>query len=77
MIIGTVAAVGTGAAMPLAGILFGQLIDNTQITSTDLHSIAEKMKPTSFSLIYIGAGTFVAAYLMFAFWMMVGERVAL
>ena len=71
------AAVGTGASLPLAGILFGQVTDDTQITSTDFHSMAEKMKPTSYELIYIGAGVFVAAYLMFAFWMMVGERVAL
>lgn len=79
LVIGTLASIATGIGLPLVSILFGNVTDDARIdTGGDYQKeIADSMKPTSYKMFYIGAGIFVVAYLMFAFWMMVGERVAI
>ncbi len=77
MVIGTLASMATGVGLPMVSILFGDVTNDAKITSPDYSSIANSMKPTAYKMFYIGAGIFVAAYLMFAFWMMIGERVAI
>ena len=76
MFIGTLASVATGVGMPLQAILFGDVVNNSNIQSNEYSKIGDAMKPTAYRLFIIGGIIFFTAYLMFAFWMMLGERVA-
>ena len=77
LIVGTLASMATGVGLPLIAIMFGDITNDAKITDSDFSGIANSMKPTAYRMFYIGAAIFVTSYLMFAFWMMLGERVAI
>ncbi|XP_010271023.2 PREDICTED: ABC transporter B family member 4-like [Nelumbo nucifera] len=75
MVVGTISGIANGVSMPLVILLFGQLIDSfghTQGTNNVVHEISK----VCLKLIYLAAGTAVAAFLQVACWMITGERQA-
>ncbi|KAG6497791.1 hypothetical protein ZIOFF_045697 [Zingiber officinale] len=71
MTAGTVGAVGSGLAMPLMTIVFGELIN--AFGSSDKDSIVREVVV---KFIYLGAGAAAASFLQVACWMVSGERQA-
>ncbi|PON43231.1 ABC transporter [Parasponia andersonii] len=75
MIAGSIGAVGNGLGMPLMTVIFGQIVNsfgNNQ-TNQDVVSVVSKV---ALKFVYLGLGTFVAAFLQVACWMVTGERQA-
>lgn len=73
MIVGSIAAVAMGTAFPAFAYIWGSMTDS--FTTAD--SMVQKSKETMFTFIYVGIGAFFAGWLMFACWMITGERQAI
>ncbi|XP_042405057.1 ABC transporter B family member 11-like [Zingiber officinale] len=74
MTAGTVGAVGSGLAMPLMTIVFGELIN--AFGASDKDSIVLEVSKVVVKFIYLGAGAAAASFLQVACWMVSGERQA-
>ncbi|KAK9062090.1 hypothetical protein SSX86_019275 [Deinandra increscens subsp. villosa] len=75
MLIGTIAAIGTGIAMPLQTLIFGDLID-TFGGNQDINTIVHQVSKVSLKYVYLALGTAAAAFLHVVCWMVSGERQA-
>ena len=73
MVIGSIGAVAIGAAMPAFAYIWGEMTDSFQ----DEDEMVPAAKETMFLFIYIGIGAFAAGWIMFACWMIAGERQAI
>ncbi|ANM61713.1 ATP binding cassette subfamily B4 [Arabidopsis thaliana] len=73
MILGTLGSIGNGLGFPLMTLLFGDLIDafgENQTNTTD------KVSKVALKFVWLGIGTFAAAFLQLSGWMISGERQA-
>ncbi|XP_058085069.1 ABC transporter B family member 21-like [Magnolia sinica] len=75
MLVGTVAAVGNGLALPLMTILFGDLVDSFG-QSTDVQDAVHKVSKVSLKFVYLAIGSGLAAFFQVSCWMVTGERQA-
>ena len=73
MIVGSIAAMAMGTAFPAFAYIWGQMTDSC--TAPD--GMVNKSRETMFTFIYVGVGAFFAGWLMFACWMITGERQAI
>ena len=70
IVIGSISAAAMGVALPAFAILWGDMTDSFG----DSAQMEEAAKKSMLNFIYIGIGTFVGGWLMFACWMISGER---
>ncbi len=77
LFLGTLAAVATGVGLPTVSILMGNMTNNTSFLPQDRQHMIDTIKQQSYTTFYIGSAIFVTSYLMYAFWMITGERVAI
>ncbi|CAL9237236.1 unnamed protein product [Arabidopsis halleri] len=75
MILGTLGSIGNGLGFPLMTLLFGDLIDafGQNQTNTD---VTAKVSKVALKFVWLGIGTFAAAFLQLSGWMISGERQA-
>ncbi|XP_048227950.1 ABC transporter B family member 4-like [Ricinus communis] len=74
MIIGTIAAIGNGLALPLMTIVLGDIIDAFgQNQNQDVVKVVSKV---SLRFVYLAIGAAAASFLQVACWMVTGERQA-
>ena len=73
MIVGSLAAMAMGAAFPAFAYIWGSMTDSFGTVD----SMVQKSKETMLTFIYVGIGAFFAGWLMFACWMITGERQAI
>lgn len=71
MIVGTIAALVMGAAMPVFALLWGDVTDSFLQSGQDMVDAAATVL---YQFIGIGVGVFIAGFLMFGCWMISGER---
>jgi ATP-binding cassette subfamily B (MDR/TAP) protein 1 len=74
MTVGTIASLAMGAALPAFALLWGDITDAFSIGGDTMVNAA---KSVMYKFIYIGIGAFFAGWLMFACWMITGERQAI
>ena len=77
LFLGTLAAIATGVGLPTVSILLGNMTDNTSFDPDDRQNMIDTIKSQAYITFYISVAIFVTSYLMYAFWMMTGERVAI
>ncbi|KAF3489564.1 hypothetical protein F2Q69_00052429 [Brassica cretica] len=75
MIVGSIGAIGNGLGFPLMTLLFGDLID-TVGRNLFTNDIVELISKICLKFVYLGLGTFVAAFLQVYCWVITGERQA-
>ncbi|CAH8390935.1 unnamed protein product [Eruca vesicaria subsp. sativa] len=75
MIVGSIGAIGNGLGFPLMTLLFGDLID-TVGRNLFTNDIVELISKICLKFVYLGIGTFVAAFLQVSCWVITGERQA-
>ncbi|KAL0663176.1 hypothetical protein Bca4012_100013 [Brassica carinata] len=75
MIVGSIGAIGNGLGFPLMTLLFGDLID-TIGQNLFTNDIVELISKICLKFVYLGLGTFVAAFLQVSCWVITGERQA-
>ncbi|RWR80846.1 ABC transporter [Cinnamomum micranthum f. kanehirae] len=75
MIVGTVAAVANGVALPLMALLMGEVV-NAFGGTTDNHDLVEKVSKVSLKFTYLAVGSGLASFFQVACWMITGERQA-
>ncbi|XP_068661614.1 ABC transporter B family member 4-like [Aristolochia californica] len=75
MIVGTLASIANGAAMPVMTILFGQLVDSFGET-VDRNKVVDEVSKVSLKFVYLAVGSGVASFLQVACWVVTGERQA-
>jgi ATP-binding cassette subfamily B (MDR/TAP) protein 1 len=73
MIVGSIAAAAMGTAFPAFAFIWGHMTDSFKVPSV----MMVQAKSTMFTFIYVGIGAFFAGWLMFACWMITGERQAI
>ncbi|EFH58359.1 P-glycoprotein 4, P-glycoprotein4 [Arabidopsis lyrata subsp. lyrata] len=75
MTLGTLGSIGNGLGFPLMTLLFGDLIDafGQNQTNTD---VTAKVSKVALKFVWLGIGTFAAAFLQLSGWMISGERQA-
>lgn len=72
MVVGSIAALGMGVALPSFSYIWGKMTD-----SFAKQDMVEASKSTLLTFIWVGLGAFGAGWLMFACWMIAGERQAI
>ena len=72
MTLGTIGAVGTGAALPIFCILFGQILDNLN-KGGDLQEAVDRIL---ILFIILAAGNLVVSFVQVVGWTITGERQA-
>jgi ATP-binding cassette subfamily B (MDR/TAP) protein 1 len=72
MVIGSIAALADGAAMPLFVLLWGNMTDAFGASTTDPNASVDQAKATMWNFLEIGLGVFFASWLMFGCWMVAG-----
>ncbi|KAG9457822.1 hypothetical protein H6P81_002330 [Aristolochia fimbriata] len=75
MIVGTLAAIANGAAMPVMTVLFGQLVDSFGET-VDRRKVVHEVSKVSLRYVYLAVGSGIASFLQVACWVVTGERQA-
>uniref|UniRef100_A0A1J3F8L3 ABC transporter B family member 11 n=1 Tax=Noccaea caerulescens TaxID=107243 RepID=A0A1J3F8L3_NOCCA len=75
MICGSVGAIGNGVSLPFMTLLFGDLIDSFGQNQNN-KDIVDLVSKVCLKFVYLGLGTFGAAFLQVACWMITGERQA-
>nr|XP_018441942.1 PREDICTED: ABC transporter B family member 4 [Raphanus sativus] len=75
MILGTLGSIGNGLGFPIMTVLFGDLVDAFGENQTD-SNVADKVSKVSLKFVWLGIGTFAAAFLQLSGWMISGERQA-
>ncbi|VVB03571.1 unnamed protein product [Arabis nemorensis] len=73
MFLGTLGSIGNGLGFPIMTILFGDLVDAFGQNQTD---VTDKVSKVALKFVWLGIGTFAAAFLQLAGWMIAGERQA-
>ena len=73
MICGAIAAIGAGASMPAFSLLWGNMTDSFQSSDSDPDAMVRTSKKVMFNFLEIGAGVFVACWVMMACFMISGE----
>lgn len=74
MTVGSIAALIMGAIIPIFSLLWGDLTD---AFSSNHDELVAKTRNIMFIFFGVGAGSFVIGWLMFACWMITGERQAI
>jgi len=74
MTIGSIASLAMGAALPAFALLWGDMTDSF---GEGGDSMVNAAKNVMYNFIYIGVAAFFAGWLMFACWMIAGERQAI
>ena len=82
MVIGTIAAMAMGTGIPAFAYLWGQMTDSFAADAElevgkQVISIFESARESTLLFIYVAVGVFVAGWLMYACWMIAGERQAI
>ncbi|XP_077217872.1 ABC transporter B family member 11-like [Tasmannia lanceolata] len=75
MIIGSVAAIANGAAMPLMSLLLGQVV-NSFGKPENLHDMVNEVSKVSLRFVYLAVGSCVVSFFQVACWVITGERQA-
>ncbi|CAN7102974.1 unnamed protein product [Brassica rapa subsp. narinosa] len=75
MTLGTLGSIGNGLGFPIMTILFGDLVDAFGENQND-SNVADKVSKVSLKFVWLGIGTFAAAFLQLSGWMISGERQA-
>jgi len=76
VIIGSIASLVNGAAMPLFSLLFGDVADGFGPQNTGAQ-VVKTAGDLSLKLLGVGIGSLIASYFAFACWMISGERQAI
>ncbi|PON83068.1 ABC transporter [Trema orientale] len=76
MTAGTIGAIGNGLAMPLMTILFGEVVNYFGTNQNNNKDLVDAVSKVSLKFVYLGLGSFGAAFLQMACWMVTGERQA-
>ena len=71
---GVLAAIAVGGAMPAFSLLWGNMTNAFQSSSDDPNLMVNTAKGVMFNFLEIGAGVFIACWIMMACWMISGER---
>ncbi|KAI3838299.1 hypothetical protein MKW92_036363 [Papaver armeniacum] len=74
IVIGSIAAVANGVAMPLMTILLGDLVDS--FGQSDTKDTVRVVSKVALNFVYLGIGSGVASFFQVACWMVTGERQA-
>ena len=74
MVLGSIAAIGMGAALPSFALLWGNMTDSF---GQGGQAMVDAAFNSMLQFIYIGAAVFVVSWVMFACWMITGERQAI
>ncbi|XP_026436495.1 ABC transporter B family member 11-like isoform X1 [Papaver somniferum] len=74
IVIGSIAAVANGVAMPLMTILLGDLVDS--FGQSDTKDTVRVVSKVALNFVYLGIGSGVASFFQVACWMVIGERQA-
>ena len=74
MIVGIIAALAVGAALPSFAFLWGMITDDI-VGGGD--KMVEAARDSMLIFIYVGIGIFFAGALMYSTWMIAGERQAI
>lgn len=72
MLCGTIGAIGVGISMPAFSLLWGNMTDSFQNSSTDPDEMVRVSKGIMFNFLEIGAGVFFACWIMTACWIIAG-----
>ncbi|CAH8358573.1 unnamed protein product [Eruca vesicaria subsp. sativa] len=75
MILGTLGSIGNGLGFPIMTVLFGDLIDAFGQNQND-SNVSDKVAKVALKFVWLGIGTFAAAFLQLSGWMISGERQA-
>ncbi|XP_077218377.1 ABC transporter B family member 21-like isoform X2 [Tasmannia lanceolata] len=75
MIIGSVAAIANGAAMPLMTLLLGQVV-NSFGKPVELHEMVNEVSKVSLRFVYLAVAAGAASFFQVACWVLTGERQA-
>ncbi|CAN8314385.1 unnamed protein product [Cochlearia groenlandica] len=75
MILGVVGSIGNGLGFPIMTILFGDLVDAFGQNQSN-SDVSDKVAKVALKFVWLGIGTFAAAFLQLAGWMISGERQA-
>ncbi|KAF8089748.1 hypothetical protein N665_0498s0049 [Sinapis alba] len=75
MILGTLGSIGNGLGFPIMTILFGDLIDAFGQNQNN-SNVSDKVSKVALKFVWLGIGTFAAAFLQLSGWMISGERQA-
>jgi hypothetical protein len=67
MIVGSIAALGMGVALPSFSYIWGQMTD-----AFASQNMVEASKSTLLTFLWVGLGVFGAGWIMFACWMIAG-----
>ncbi|KAI3832045.1 hypothetical protein MKW92_050144 [Papaver armeniacum] len=74
IVVGTIAAIVNGVAMPLMTVLLGDLIDS--FGQSDNKNTVRVVSKVALNFVYLGIGSGVASFFQVACWMVTGERQA-
>ncbi|CAH8387034.1 unnamed protein product [Eruca vesicaria subsp. sativa] len=75
MVLGTLGSIGNGLGFPIMTILFGDLVDAFGQNQTNAN-VSDKVSKVALKFVWLGIGTFAAAFLQLSGWMISGERQA-
>ena len=75
MVLGSIFAVANGASIPAFSVLFGETANAFALSDPD--KVLEEMEKLAMWFGIIGALAALASYVMFAGWMIAGDRQAL
>ncbi|KAL4202983.1 hypothetical protein AMTRI_Chr02g224010 [Amborella trichopoda] len=75
MVVGSIAAIGSGLSMPSVTIIFGRVINSFGQTQ-DISKVVHAVSMVALDFVYLAIGSFVAALLQVSCWMIAGERQA-
>uniref|UniRef100_A0A1J3GPL7 ABC transporter B family member 4 n=2 Tax=Noccaea caerulescens TaxID=107243 RepID=A0A1J3GPL7_NOCCA len=75
MILGTIGSIGNGLGFPIMTILFGDLVDafGQNVLKSN---VTDEVSKVALKFVWLGIGTFAAAFLQLSGWMISGERQA-
>lgn len=76
LVIGAIASVLMGIALPAFALLFGGVIDEVGPGST-IKQVGDGIKDVSLIFFYVAAALFIFGFLNFGLWMMVAERIGM
>ncbi|XP_062143486.1 ABC transporter B family member 21-like isoform X2 [Alnus glutinosa] len=76
MIVGTIAAMGSGLGMPLMTILFGQLINTFASNQANNNEVVHEISKVAIKFVYLAVGVGCASCLQVICWMVTGARQA-